>query len=439
MTYYIATFILAELMALGMILHVLRYTGFEKVQKLWFILTFGTIMICAAAEFAVHNGYYDPKFATLLTVVTVIQFSLAPMLGILFSGALGRHRQRRVLIVFFALNLATEVICAPFQWIFGFDANGYFRGPAFIAYEIFFFLSLLYLIVNMILIGRTFRHRDVTTILMVLIVVVAGILPMAIAKVNITYVALTIGACLCYIYYNDLVQQDIQSEFRENTKRMNAMQEHIISGLANLIENRDTDTGGHIGRTSLFVKTLAEDARNDGVYADRIDDEFIELIHTLAPLHDVGKIVVSDNILKKPGRLTPEEFEEMKKHASFGGKVVRDVLDGITEEEDIAFASDIVSCHHEWWNGSGYPNGLKGEEIPLSARIMAIADVYDALISERCYKRPMPVAEALEIIRSESGTHFDPQLVEVFLRHKDDFDLTRMHVSYEGQKSVFII
>jgi len=217
------------------------------------------------------------------------------------------------------------------------------------------------------------------------------------------------------------VQQDIKAELVTNQKKLSDMQEHIISGLANLIENRDLETGEHITRTKAYVKALAEDARKDGVYADVLDDHFISLLETLAPMHDIGKIVVSDAILKKPGKLTSEEFEKMKKHAAVGGTVVREVLSGITDEEYLSFASDIATYHHERWDGRGYPRGLKEEEIPLSARIMAVADVFDALISRRCYKEPLPPEQALAILEEEAGTHFDPKLISVFLAHKEDF------------------
>ena len=172
---------------------------------------------------------------------------------------------------------------------------------------------------------------------------------------------------------------------------------------------------------SLAIRTLALDARTDGVYAAQLDDHVIELLYQLAPMHDIGKIVVSDKILRKPGRLTAEEFEQMKLHASEGGSVVRNVLSGITDEDYVSFASDIATYHHERWDGTGYPRGLAGEAIPLPARIMAIADVFDALISERCYKKVIPPEKAFEIIREESGTHFDPLLAQVFLNHREDF------------------
>ena len=127
--------------------------------------------------------------------------------------------------------------------------------------------------------------------------------------------------------------------------------------------------------------------------------------------------MIRDIILKKPGKLTPEEFEQMKVHAASGGVVVSKILSGITDENYIKFAADIAMYHHERWDGGGYPSGLKGEEIPLCARIMAIADVYDALISERCYKKAIPADEAIEVIRQESGSHFDPKLAGVFLKY----------------------
>ena len=421
MTFYTGAIILTELMMITMSLHVMHYSGFTKVQKTWYILTFLAIMLCAGAEFAVHCGYYKPSFAVPLTVLTVLQFSVAPILGVLFSGALGLKYQKNIGIAFFAANLIVETICAPFGLVFYFNDEGYFRGKYFFIYGMFYFLSLIYLIVCISLVGKKFRHRDIITIIMILIILIAGILPMTIYKLNITYVAVAISASICYIYYNDLVQQDIQSELVKNQEKVSTMQNHIISSLASLIENRDTETGEHISRTSAFAETLTKDAIKDGVYSNLLDDRFTFMIKTLAPMHDIGKIVVSDRILRKPGKLTDEEFEQMKRHAEAGGAVIREVLNGVTEEEYLAFATDVAMYHHERWDGKGYPEGLSGDQIPLSARIMAIADVFDALISKRCYKEPFPLEESFNIISEEKGTHFDPLLVTVFLNHRDDF------------------
>ena len=420
-SFYICTTILTELLMISMSLHVLHYSGFTKEQKIWYLLTFVSVILCSVAEFAVHCGFYNETLALPLTVLTVIQFSVAPLLGILFTGALGLKNQAKFAIVFFVINLLAETIAAPFGWVFYFNWEGYHRGDLFFIYEVFYFIRLIYLLVSMAIVGKKFRHRDLYTIGMILVILIAGIIPMTFFNINITYTAIAISASLCYIYYNDLVQQDIQAELILNQEKISEMQLHMISGLANLIENRDMETGEHISRTSAYVKILAEYARKDGVYTELLDDHFISLIFTLAPMHDIGKVIIPDSILKKPGKLTKEEFEHMKKHAAAGGAVVTEVLNGITDKEYQSFASDIATYHHERWDGTGYPEHLKGEKIPLSARIMAIADVFDALVSERCYKKAMTAEEAVQVIKDEKGSHFDPKLVEVFLKHKEDF------------------
>lgn len=424
MNFYMGIIIITVLMMIAMIIHVAKYSGFTKVQKLWYLLTFSSIILCSVAEFCVHCGYYDASFRIPLTIITVLQFSIAPMLGVFFTGALGLHHQAKIASFFFSLNLLVEVVAAPFGLIFYFNNEGYFRGDFFIVYEVFYFVSLIYLIISMVIVGRKFNHRDILTIVMILIILIAGIIPMTIYRLNITYIAIAICSSLCYIYYNDLVQQDIKAELIANQEKITKMQQQMTIGLANLVENRDMETGGHISRTSAFVRTLAEDAKRDGIYTKDLDEHYIKVLYTLAPLHDIGKIVIPDNILKKPGRLTTEEFEVMKKHASVGGEVVREVLEGVTDEETLSLASDIATYHHERWDGTGYPQGLKEEEIPLSARIMAIADVYDALVSERCYKKALTKEEAVAIIKAEAGTHFDPRLSEVFLKHQEEFDKT---------------
>ena len=418
-TFYIAATILLLALMIAMIIHVLTYSGFDKKQKGWFVATFALISFCALAELALHCGYYDPALKVPLTILTVLQFSSAPCFAMLFAGALGLKHQTAAVLITFGICFAIHVICAPFGWIFHFDDAGYHRDAAFIIYEITYFGSLFYIIVALILVGRNFRHRDIATIVMVLIVIAAGVVPMTLASLHIAYIAVGMAACLCYVFYNDLVQEDTKDALVQNQQKMSSLQTQIIGRLANLIESRDTDTGGHVARTSRYCRLLAEQARDAGLYEGLIDDEYIERIYILAPIHDVGKILVSDKILRKPGRLTTEEFEEMKKHASLGGEVAKKILDGIADEAYLSTAYDIATYHHERYGGGGYPTGISGEDIPLSARIMAIADVFDALVSKRCYKEAMPVEEAFQTIAEESETHFDPKLVELFLKNKD--------------------
>ena len=423
MTIYAAMIMLTELLLLTMTIHVASYPGFTRVQKRWYLFTFIAIMICAGAEFL--RRYFDlrgPGFVFPLSTVTVLEFCLSPMLPVFFAGSMGMYRPAIVAGTVFCLNALVEIISAPFGWVFYFDAAGkYFRGPYYLIYEGSYTVSIIFMVVCLFYVGKRFRRRDAKTIVMVLVIMVTALASMSFFKAYTDYLGIAICACLSYIYYNDLVQADIQTELVSKQNRISDMQTHMISGLANLIESRDVETGEHVARTSRYVRILASSARMDGVYADRLDDHAIDLMYQAAPLHDIGKIVVSDQILRKPGKLTDEEFEQMKRHAAEGGSVVREVLGSVADDEYLAFAADIATYHHEWWDGGGYPCGLAGEDIPLPARIMAIADVFDALVSERCYKKAMPPEKAFEIIREEAGTHFDPQLVRVFLDHREEF------------------
>lgn len=214
---------------------------------------------------------------------------------------------------------------------------------------------------------------------------------------------------------------DVQhNTLMKHVEHLMGMQDNIILGMANLIENRDGDTGEHIKRTSQYVEMLAKKAREAGLYTDILTDEYIMLLVKAAPMHDVGKISVPDRILQKPGRLTEEEFEQMQRHAPEGGRIVREVFRDVEDEAYIEIAAQVAAYHHEKWDGNGYTSGLAGEEIPLSARIMALADVFDALVSKRCYKDAMSYDKAFQIIEESAETHFDPQLAEVFLDMREE-------------------
>lgn len=223
--------------------------------------------------------------------------------------------------------------------------------------------------------------------------------------------------------YKEVLEEEVEKQTNElkiQHKKIVSMQNNTIIGLSNLVENRDSDTGKHTQRTRSYVRHLAKRALAQGYYSNLINADFISRLSKAAPMHDIGKIVVPDSILKKPGRLTSEEFEQIKRHTTEGGRIVTEVLGDNEDKDYIKMTIDVVSYHHEKWDGTGYPKGLKGNDIPLSARIMAIADVFDALVSPRCYKQPMSVDEAFDIIKQESGTHFDPQLATIFLGMKDE-------------------
>lgn len=209
---------------------------------------------------------------------------------------------------------------------------------------------------------------------------------------------------------------------QDHNEHLLNLQNSIINGIATLIESRDLETGEHVQRTSEYVNMLARESKARGLYADILTDEYIERLVKAAPLHDIGKMVIPDRILLKPGRFTAEEFEEMKKHAAAGREIVSRLFRETDDREYVRIAMEVAGGHHEKWNGKGYPDGLKGDEIPVSSRIMAIADVFDALISKRHYKDSYSLDDAFGIIGESSGEHFDPLLTEIFLALRPDIE-----------------
>lgn len=209
--------------------------------------------------------------------------------------------------------------------------------------------------------------------------------------------------------------EELEKAVEEKTAHINSMQDKMLLGMADMIESRDSSTGGHVKRTSevirIFTKKLEHVGESYG-----FSKEFLTYVTKAAPMHDLGKVTVDDRILRKPGKFTPDEFEEMKNHAGRGGEIVSRVLQGVEDEDFIHIAENIAHYHHEKWNGEGYPEHLSGLDIPPEARIMALADVFDALVSKRCYKESMNYDSAFQIIEESLGSHFDPELGKLFLQ-----------------------
>ena len=213
---------------------------------------------------------------------------------------------------------------------------------------------------------------------------------------------------------------ELSDEAAREMEKRNLMQSRVIEDLAAVIETRDSETGGHIIRTKKYVNMILNQMQNDPKYKDILDEDYIMNITNSAPLHDVGKIAITDRILLKPGRLDKDEFEEMKKHSSKGGEMIKNIFSNLDDENLSKISYDIALSHHERWDGNGYPNGIKGEEIPLPARVMAVADVYDAITSKRVYKDSIPPEEAFEIIVNGSGTQFDPDIIRNVIEIKQE-------------------
>ncbi|MCR4585132.1 MAG: HD domain-containing protein [Lachnospiraceae bacterium] len=234
-----------------------------------------------------------------------------------------------------------------------------------------------------------------------------------------------------YIKLLDKYNTELEEEVEEKTKSLVLMHDNLVLSMATMVESRDNSTGGHIKRTSDGVRILVNEIKKDNRL--NLSDEFCKDIIKAAPMHDLGKIAVDDAILRKPGRFTPEEFEEMKKHAGEGAKIVHEILKSTDDESFKIVAENVAHYHHERWDGSGYPEGLKGEEIPIEARIMAIADVYDALVSKRVYKDSMSFEEADRIILDGMGKHFDDNLRQYYLKARSRLEKYYREILKNGE------
>lgn len=214
----------------------------------------------------------------------------------------------------------------------------------------------------------------------------------------------------------------LEEKVLERTEQMEELQDVTVVAMGALAEARDPETGNHIRRTQRYVKLLANQLKTHPKFSAFLTPEHITSLYKSAPLHDIGKVGIPDHILLKPGKLTYEEFEEMKKHTIYGRDAIVAAENSMSRSDSfLTFAKEIAYAHQEKWDGSGYPEGLQGDDIPISARLMAVADVYDALISRRVYKPPFPHEKAVAILLEGKGSHFDPDMIDAFIEIKNEF------------------
>ncbi len=234
------------------------------------------------------------------------------------------------------------------------------------------------------------------------------------------------------IVFNEMLVSSIAVELvvvsiylcKENpsVKYLQFYHDEMVMGFATLVEGKDGSTGGHIRRSSAYAVLIAESLRKNPKYKKIITNDYIDNLKKAAPMHDIGKISIPDNILQKPAKLNEEEFEVMKTHPEIGGKIVKKTFGHLDDGYYENIAYDIAMCHHEKWNGNGYPNHLKGEAIPLSARIMTVADVFDAISADRCYRKAIPLIECFYIIKDGRGVDFDPDIVDAFFAEQENVE-----------------
>ena len=202
-------------------------------------------------------------------------------------------------------------------------------------------------------------------------------------------------------------------------RRMENYNSEIVTSFATLVESRDSSTGSPVKRTKSYVKILLDEIKTNNLYSSIMTKDFEDKMMNAAPMHDIGKISIPDTILQKPGKLTDEEYSVMKKHSVLGGEIIQEIFKDMDDKEFLNIAYDVTRYHHEKWNGNGYPEGLVGKEIPFSARIMAIADVFDAISAKRCYRDAMPLDKCFAIIKEGKGVDFDPVLTDLFLNARE--------------------
>lgn len=241
--------------------------------------------------------------------------------------------------------------------------------------------------------------------------------------------SLQMFSLILYVLSDGKKQSALELDFKYQQSQLNGelvrTRDAVIFGLAKLAESRDTDTGYHLERISAYSTRLAQAMRRDPRFRTQISAQFIRDIGVCSALHDIGKVGVEDSILLKPGSLTPVERRRMQEHARIGAECISQIESRLGQANFLETAREIALLHHEKWDGSGYPQGLSGNSIPLSARVVALADVYDALSVERCYKQPIAHEKCVEIIRGEAGKHFDPGIVDIFLQIQSEFERIR--------------
>lgn len=322
------------------------------------------------------------------------------------TTGLPKQRSKRILLFSpFVINVLIVLLFLPMLKYRQGELSNYSMGIS--AYTCYIMAGMYILLTLTTFFGRwkyieSHKRLSIFTYLLVLIGVTGY--QMLYPQVLLSSIGITIIVVGVYINQENPAVEELSKYHKE-----------MVMGFATLVENKDGSTGGHIRRTSLYVKLLAEELRRRGFYREELTKDYMNHLFRAAPMHDIGKIAVPDMILQKPGKLSEEEFEVMKLHTVRGGDIIKETFGHLENKDYTDLAYQVARYHHEKWNGRGYPEGLKKKEIPLCARIMTIADVFDATSMKRCYRDAMKLDQCFEILQDGSGQDFEPLLVEVFL------------------------
>ncbi len=338
------------------------------------------------------------------------------------TGAMTKNKIYRVVFLApFLINIGFVVFnIGSLEYVKG-DTTYYSMGmPAYTCY----IMAAIYTLLSLGVFFRRWNYIEnnkrasIFTYLIVLICVTG--IQMSFPEMLISSIAVTVFILGIYMNLEDPALRELSYYHTET-----------VMSFANLIENRDNSTGGHIKRTSRYVEIIADGLLEHRCHTDILTKDYITNLLKAAPMHDIGKISVPDAILRKPGKLTDEEYAEMKKHSANGADIIQETFSNLGDDNFRKMACDVARFHHEKWNGNGYPEGIKGDSIPLCARIMAVADVFDAISEKRCYRDAMPMDKCFEIIEQGSGQDFDPLIVVVFMENRDKVEKVHSELAEE--------
>lgn len=386
-----------------------------KVKMYYFdhLLALGilNVVLDALKTYFVHNFdlisipllkiIYAFYFASINAVVFVIGFVI-----MFLTNMLPTKRLHKFLISApFVVSMIIIICGTPF---IEFPMGNHHRYATGLPSRACYVVAVAYMVFAIIILclrwRRISRHKRVGILTYIADLVIIPTLRACFPDLFVTSIGCTIFVMAVYLNLESPAQQKIEQ-----------MHSEAVVGFANLIETRDTNTGYHIKRTSKYVELIARTLLNTSNYRSTLTNDYIKNLTDAAPMHDIGKVAVPDSILRKPGKLTAEEFEIIKLHTITGGTIIKETFKELGSDAYREIAYNVARYHHEKWDGTGYPDGLAGNDIPLCARIMAVADVFDALSEKRCYRDALPLDECFEIISQGSGTDFDPNVVCAFL------------------------
>lgn len=411
----------------------------KRYHKKWKMSLFETLLLMAIVCILLDGitactvNYLDVVNETVNRVLHMLfLISIDTMIYLLFvymlraTGELRKSRKKRLLA-----RLPYIVSIVSIVW--NIDSLEYRIGKSTnysmgVSAYVCFISAFIYIAMTLIVFANRWhyvesgkRNNILTYMLAMLITLgVQAILP----EILFTSVATTIA--ILGIYVN---QEDPSKE------AVTRYHEEMIIGFAALVESKDGSTGGHIKRTSAYVRLLAEELSQRGYYSEVLTKDYIEDLCLAAPMHDIGKMSVPDAVLQKPGGLTEEEFEVIKKHTIAGGKIIQDTFGHLENEQYAKMAYQVARYHHEKWNGKGYPEGLEKREIPLCARIMAVSDVFDAISQKRCYRDAIPLEQCFAIIKEGGGKELDPVIASLFLEIRDKVEVVYRELNDAGKRA----